>query len=246
MDRRERINDPEEHSLMAQEGHQKKIWTALPGIIESFNASAMTCSVQPSISGKARQKDGSLKAINMPLLLDCPVCFPGGGGCTLTFPLTAGDECLVVFASRCIDSWWQQGGVQGQAEFRMHDLSDGFVIPGVRSQPRKFSVDTGTCQLRSDDGIAFVSVNPSTHEIKATTTVSITLSAPTITLDAALINLNGQIVQSTGTHGGLHTAHIIGPLNVDKDMISGYGVTNKSSLHHTHAEHDGGFTGEPI
>ena len=68
-----------------------------------------------------------------------PVVFPGGGGFALTFPVAAGDECLVVFASRCIDAWWQSGGVGEPMEPRMHDLSDGFALIGVRSQPAHVS-----------------------------------------------------------------------------------------------------------
>lgn len=168
MDRREKYLDHEEQLRIAMEGQQAQMWTALPGIIQSFNASALTCSVQPSISGQVRGADGAVSAVQMPLLLDCPVVFPGGGGCTLTFPIVAGDECLVVFSSRCIDSWWQQGGVQGQARVRMHDLSDGFVLPGCRSQPRKFTAASKT-QLRTDNGLTLIEIEPGAVRIKATT-----------------------------------------------------------------------------
>jgi len=186
MDRRERIADSEEMLRMALGGLQGAIWTALPGIIDSFDADAMTCKVQPAVSGSRLMQNGDLVDVQMPLLLDCPVCFPGGGGATLTFPIKPGDECLVVFASRCIDSWWQLGGVRGQAEIRMHDLSDGFVLPGVRSQPRKFSVSTTAAQLRSDDGTAYVEINPTSHKIKALTSGDIEATAAgNITINSA-------------------------------------------------------------
>ena len=170
MDRRERIQDAEETTRMAQDGHQARIWTALPGIIQLFDSGKLTCTVQPAISGSQRNQDGTSGQIKMPLLLDCPVVFPGGGGVTLTFPLTAGDECLVVFASRCIDSWWQLGGVQGQAEIRMHDLSDGFVIPGPRSQPRKITA-AASAQLRTDDGVVYIQINGSGITLHGNVTV---------------------------------------------------------------------------
>jgi hypothetical protein len=160
MDRRERYYDPEEMMRLAMDSKQAQIWTALPAIIQSFNPDAMTCEAQPAVNGIVRQQDGTSKEIKMPLLLDCPVFFPGGGGLTLTFPIKPGDECLVIFASRCIDAWWQQGGIKGQAELRMHDLSDGFIFAGVRSQPRKFSVDTVGAQLRTDDGATYLEILP--------------------------------------------------------------------------------------
>jgi hypothetical protein len=72
----------------------------------------------------------------------------------------------VVFASRCIDGWWQSGGVQPPAEFRMHDLSDGFAIPGRARSRASSNVSTTTAQLRSDDGLAYVELDPAGHVVK--------------------------------------------------------------------------------
>jgi Phage protein Gp138 N-terminal domain len=141
------------------DGRQAAIWTSMPGIIESFNPLEMTAAVQPSTQARVQGSDGSFSWVTLPLLIHCPVQFPAGGGFTLTFPVAPGDECLVVFASRCIDAWWQSGGVQPQAELRMHDLSDGFVLLGFRSIPRVIAnLSSSTTQLRSDDGSTYVEV----------------------------------------------------------------------------------------
>lgn len=167
MDRRERVADPETALREAFDGLRSGIWTAMPCIIESFDPDAQTCSAQPTIKMLVRQLGGTIASVQLPLLLDCPVQFPGAGGCSMTFPVAQGDECLVVFASRCIDSWWQSGGIQEQAELRMHDLSDGFAILGFRSQPRALAnISTTSAQLRSDDGATFIDLNPGTGEIK--------------------------------------------------------------------------------
>lgn len=157
MDPRERLNDPLETMLVAFEGFQAGIWTATPGIIQSFDATKQTCVVQPAIQAKVRNQDGITSNVNLPLLVDCPTQFLGGGGFTHTWPVAKGDECLVVFAMRCIDAWWYSGGIQPQVEFRMHDPSDGFVILGFRSRPRALSgISTTTSQFRSDDGASYV------------------------------------------------------------------------------------------
>lgn len=172
--------------VAAQRSAQSKLWTSLPGIIQSFDDVAMTCVVQPAIQAFVTTDDGAQVLTTLPLLLDCPVQFPAGGGCTLTFPVAAGDECLVVFSSRCIDSWWQSGGIQAQAELRMHDLSDGFALLGFRSQPRVIGgISLQAAQLRSDDGAAVVEVNPTTHAINITTSSVVNLTAPVINLAAA-------------------------------------------------------------
>ena len=145
------------------------IHTALPGIIQSFDAAHMTCSVQPSVRGAIVQPNGQAVAVDLPMLVDCPVVFPGGGGYILTYPLKAGDECLVVFSERCIDAWWQSGGVQAAAEYRLHDLSDGFVIPGPRSQPHVVAGGVGMtgAEFRRDDGTVRIKLTTNGVEITA-------------------------------------------------------------------------------
>jgi hypothetical protein len=190
MDQLERLNDPEEALRVAMQGHQSRIWTALPGILQSFNAGAMTCTAQPSVQGRVKQLDGSFKDMNLPVLLDCPVLFPSGGGFSLTFPLAQGDEGLVVFSSRCIDAWWASGGIQKQALPRMHDLSDGFFIPGCFSQPRKLSnISTTTTQLRSTDGETFVEVATG-GIINVTAPTKINLTAPIVDV-VGVLQVNG-------------------------------------------------------
>jgi phage baseplate assembly protein gpV len=143
--------------------------------------------------------------------------FPSGGGCTLTFPLQPGDECLVVFASRCIDGWWQSGGSQLPMEPRMHDLSDGFAIPGPRSKARPLpNVSTSAVQLRSDDGQAYVQLNPGTHEVDTVTPGKVTVQAGgdvavtaggNATVAANSIALNGNTtINGSGSTSGAFSA----------------------------------------
>lgn len=176
--RQERIDSPNDMLLAALEGLQSGLWTALPGVIQAFDPVAMTCTVQPSIMVKVQKKDYSEGWVNLPVLIHVPVVFPSAGACSITFPVKSGDEVLVVFASRCIDAWWQSGGVNNQqAEFRMHDLSDGFAIPGPRSQPRVIgSVSTTELQIRSDDGQAVIAINPTSHDIRINTTSKVTVN----------------------------------------------------------------------
>lgn len=168
MDRRELLNDPEEMLRAAFDGLLAGLWTALPGIVQSFDASKMTVVIQPAIRGRVRNPAGEWVSVNLPLLQDVPVVFPSGGGFTLTFPISAGDEALVIFADRCIDAWWQQGDVQPPIDLRIHDLSDGFAIVGPRSQPRVVpNVNTAAAQFRSDDGTVFVEVSDDQVHVSA-------------------------------------------------------------------------------
>lgn len=178
----------------------------MPGIIQSFSGGGdfpLTCAVQPAIKVLVRQQDGSIVSTPLPLLVDCPVQFPSGGNCSLTFPVAPDDECLVVFASRCIDGWWQSGGVQEQAEIRMHDLSDGFVLLGFRSRPRALTgVSTTATQLRSEDGSTYIEMNPTLQKVKIVAPGGFDVVAPLSTFSAAvtitgLLTFVGGLVGST-------------------------------------------------
>ena len=207
MNREERLDDPEESLRLALENAQANIWTAMPGIVTAVNLSAQTVSVQPAIQGVVTSPDGSTQATNLPQLVDVPIVWPRAGGFALTFPIAAGDEVLVVFGSRCIDSWWQQGGVGAQAEARMHDLSDGFAILAPTSQPKKFSnVSSANVQLRDTAGTTFVEITPD-GKARVIGATAIDVEAPTINMSASsavnitapTIAMNGQVTQASGS-----------------------------------------------
>lgn len=181
--RQERTEDQQEALRLAILGFQSELWTALPGIVESVDFAKNTCVVQPAIQGVFRQKDGTTKKVTMPLCLDVPISWPTGGGLTLTFPLKKGDEGQLIFNSRCIDAWWQNGDVQPQAEFRFHDLSDACFYAGIRSQPRKLAAVSQTAaELRIDDGTVKVSLSPDEMDVQVTTDVTAKFTKTTIDL----------------------------------------------------------------
>jgi hypothetical protein len=258
MDRRERYDDPVEATRAALDGKQAEIWTALPGIVQSFDPDAMTVTVQPAVKGQFQDERGNAQSVDLPVLADVPVCFPCGGGFTLTYPVKKGDEVLVVFGSRCIDGWWQNGDVGERPDERMHDLSDGFAIIGPRSQLRKLdpSVDSENVQLRTDDGKAHITMMPD-YTIRAQNPTSSVTMTPggdveakadsKITLDAPLIVFRAAAFTMEGRDGGIPTATI--RANIDQtgwhksteDQVAG-GI---SQINHTHIGCQGGSTGKP-
>lgn len=275
MDRRERFESLEEALLVAFQGWQAGLWSALPVIIQSFDEVAMTVTAQPAIQARFIDQEGTIQWINLPLLVDVPVCFTGGGGLTLTFPIKPNDEALIVFSSRCIDSWWQSGGIQIQAELRMHDLSDGFAIVGIRSQPRVIpNVSIVSSQLRTDTGETFIDIKenfititaPTQVEINTTHAVVNASSDAVVNTETANINASSSVIldtpQTTCTgqltveglltyqnglagSGGSHGSTITGDLVQTGGVISSDGII-LNSHHHTGVTTGSDDTGGPV
>lgn len=224
MDSRERYAETEVMLRAILSGAQQGIWTALPGSIVSFDANTVTASVQPGVAGVVTKQDGSPGSVNLPVLTDVPVVFPRGGGCTLTFPVAVGDECLIVFACRAIDAWSQSGGVQPPSNARKHDLSDAFAIIGPMSQANKISgISASTTQLRSNNGSTFVELDPTGQIVNVTAPGGMTITTPTL--------------------------HITGNVNCDKTVtattdVLGGGKSLKSHIH-TGVTSGGGTSGPP-
>ena len=137
-----------------------------------------------------------------------------------------GDECLVVFADRCINSWWYQGGVQPPEEIRFHDLSDGFAFVGFRSLPRSFTVAPQP-RLTSLDGETYIEMSGGGV---------ITMSAPT------KIAFNCPELQ--WTDGTNVTTFESGNITTNNDVIAG--TIHLRTHVHSGVQTGSGDTGAPV
>lgn len=246
MDRRERSGDLLAGLLALQQTWMGELYVALPGIVQSFDATKRTCVVQPAIKAQIMSESGGTRWDQMPLLLDCPVVFPGGGDVVLTFPLKQGDEVLVLFSDRCIDAWWQSGGIQNQAELRMHDLSDGYCLPGPSSIPRvEAGISTSDAQLRSRDGVARVRLDPATHGVFIETdTANVTVTPGFVSASVAsnTIQVSGSgIIMGCGGSAGIN----ITPSGVSITGTS-INIAGRNFLTHHHTDPQGGNTGDVV
>lgn len=173
------------HNVLRQSNMrgQSRMWTAMPVIVLK-DSDGFTVECVIALKYIETDEFGNVENKDISKLVDVPVCWPQGGGSekgdkgyALTFPIKKDDEGIVVFASRCIDSWHELGkkksnSSQSQTQertvgtppaktdiaqplihTRMHNLSDAMFIPGVRSKPRKMNPkpSTTTAQLRSDN-----------------------------------------------------------------------------------------------
>ena len=101
------------------------------GQVQSFDAARRT--VQAQILFRRVLNDGTIA--DYPVLVDCPVFTLQGGGGSITFPIQAGDQCLLLFSDRNLDAWFQNGSAAAPFDARCHDLSDGLALVGLNALP---------------------------------------------------------------------------------------------------------------
>lgn len=254
----ERIASQEEIDEKRGEDIASQIRCAMPAIVTKVNLEAQTVEVKLALQGKVGDEDGGISFVQYPILPDVPIVWPRAGGFALTFPVKVGDECLVVFADRCIDAWWQSGGVQKPMDERMHDLSDAFAIFGTTSQPKRLpSVKNNAVELRDDDRANWISLRQGSLDINiegettvhcADATVNVdgqtTLNCPTNTINGDVL-INGQLTVSKTiigqggfviSGGSGATCTVTGSIETTGDVVAG-GISLQG---HTHTEQGDG------
>lgn len=104
------------------------------GEIASWDKDTQTATVQIRVLRLV-----GTQQIPYPILTHCPVLVLSGGAGRVTFPIAAGDPCLVLFNDRDLDNWFESGALAVPNSFRTHSLSDGLVIVGFRNSANKLA-----------------------------------------------------------------------------------------------------------
>lgn len=188
---------------------QCELRVAVPAVVTEFDDVHQTVTVQATVQ-EMFLRNGVPTPVSIPALPNVPVMAYRAGGFVMTFPISVGDECLVVFADMSIDAWWQSGGTQNkQIKRHRHDLSDGFAVFGIWNQKRLVTDWSNTAvQIRDDAGDTIIELGE--NEVKVTAT-NITMTGATkivgtlevtqaVTCDETLAVDGGSTL--TGTVGG--------------------------------------------
>lgn len=102
------------------------------GRVEGIDTSNQTVDVQ--ILHKRSDINKNKKELkDYALLKQVPFVVLGGGSSNLTFPISKGDNCLLLFCDYEIDRWWDTGESLPANFERRHDISDAFAIVGIHS-----------------------------------------------------------------------------------------------------------------
>jgi hypothetical protein len=171
----------------------------MPATIVSFDTSDCSASVQPSIN--KNYFDGTTE--QLPVIHKVPVVFPVSGLASFTFPINAGDFCLLLFSERSLEEWKRLGINEKPIDRRKFALSDAIAIPGLipfgSQMPALNNEDLvikyGDSEIRITQA-GEIQINSGTEVTNITSTGDINISASgTLTASGAA----GAELKSSGT-----------------------------------------------
>lgn len=136
--------------------------------VQSFNATNQTLTATVNYQKVFYDRDASgaytQRLSSYPILADCPVVVLGGGPASLTMPIAKGDQCLIFFNDRDIDTWITTGQAgQAPATPRLHSFSDAIALVGLHSLNKAISNYDGTRALLTNGNVS-VGINPSNNK----------------------------------------------------------------------------------
>lgn len=173
------------------------------GEIVSFDPSTQTAEVQIKMQ---RTVKGEIK--DYPVLIDCPCVVLGGGEGRITFPISAGDSCLVIFNDKDIDNWYAGGQKMPPRSQRLHSFSDAFALVGIHNKLNQISD-----YLADGTELKYKGSSIKVQDSK----VIISNGSATVTMDSSNVSIignvsitgtftvNGKNVGDTHTHSGVTT-----------------------------------------
>lgn len=141
------------------------------GKIISVNTSNQTVDVQILHKRIDKNELKERKLLEYSVLQNVPFVVLGGGTSSLTFPISAGDNCLLLFCDYEIDRWWDTGEAQPSTYQRRHDISDAFALIGVHSMVDLLQGYSQYVQLKYNDS-STITVGESIDITNKTTNIS--------------------------------------------------------------------------
>lgn len=196
--------------------------TALPAKIVSYEFKTKKAQVQPLINKK--YTDGTNEPL--PILNNVPVLFPFAGGASITFPVNAGDYCLLIFCERSLDNFLSTGQQSTPTDPRKFDLSDGVAIMGLLPFTENSPVASNNELLIAYGGSEIKITSNGDVTIKTANKVAIgNMSVEVLdVLSQALsfiANPVGVVVPATPFTGALVDASAAAALKIQLDTIKG-------------------------
>ncbi len=179
----------------------KELHTCFPAVVTRVDHSTQLIDAQITIKRKL-----SGVSVELPLLTGVPIRYFKVNKFSITAPIEIGDEVLLIFSERSIDTWLIEGGIQNPFDFRKHSLSDAFALPMMYSQKNVIpNFDSSNLEIKTNTGDTKIIIKVS-EDIEIVTTGEIKADCDTATINAStkidattpIFTINGNL-QVNGT-----------------------------------------------
>lgn len=202
-------------------------YTALPGVVLAVHKKGGTqlLDVQPCVS--INNRDGTIT--DQATVLNVPYQQPASSKGGMVFPIMPGDNVLLVYCMRGIDTWkYGQGGLTPPSDYRMFSKSDCIAIPCISPASKTPTAGKHTKGYELGDVVVYNAMNGNQCEVILKANGDVVVNSPgTVTINSPRSVFNGD-VEFKGenvTHNGVNI-----------------GDTHK----HSGVESGGSNTGDPI
>lgn len=116
------------------EAAQGPILISQPATVLSYDKESQTAVVQPVIRVYEVQWEAETEGFEPLEQATVPVAFPGSGPFSLTWPIEAGTQGVLVFCDRAMGGWMASGGTDLEpADRSRFNEANAFFVPEVRS-----------------------------------------------------------------------------------------------------------------
>jgi hypothetical protein len=131
--------------------------TAIPAIVKEVKASTVT--VQVAVKRLFDIGEEKLEARPYLMIPDVPVVFPSAGDFSLAFTIVVGDEGLLHFCEKDIQTFLQSGKLSTPTSLRKHALEDAVFVPTRLSDAKRVAIPADGIVMRA--GANTITINAS-------------------------------------------------------------------------------------
>jgi hypothetical protein len=203
--------------LEAMDDRLLDVHTAVPGKVLRYDVATQTADVQPLVRAGG---------VALPVLPNCPVAFPRGGGFFLSFPLQVGDFVFVVFPENSIDLWRARSGAEGDpGDQRRHSPTSGVALPCLYPSARALSDAHGANLVLGKDGGTQVHIKSGQVSIGSENASDFVALAAKVATELAKLNADLNTLKS----GVLAALSVVAPPGPTAGLVVGAGAATAFS-----------------
>ena len=216
-------------------------FTALPGVVLRVHnkGAQQLVDVQPCVSIKNRDDTVTQQATILNVPYQQPASSLGG----VVFPLNVGDNVLLVFQMRGIDTWkYGEGGLSAPSDYRMFSNQDCIAIPCISTTSKtQTAANKHSASYALGDTIVFNGNVEIIQKPDGTTVVNspskVVVNSPDVVINSTNVTINASQTTVNGDFSVFGNSSVSGNSSVGGDFsAAGQGSINgRDFMSHSHS-----------